>query len=264
MKIVDDTNWQAEITIGQNITGLQGGFGYQPPPAGYVSPGKPFNSLAPMGKIPRNEWPDRIKEMKSKRMNISACQNWSCDAQSGPTCWAAGTVQAMSTARVIAMGLEHYVRYSANSIAVPISGGNSGGWEAEAVKYAQNHGVVDSDLWPYGSRDRSLDSKPDVQTNRAKHKCLEAYDCRGFDEFATALLLGLPCTVSYNWWSHVVMLTDLVEIESGSFGFLIRNNWGDGYGDKNEYGFGGYAVFREGKGTPGGGLAIRQMMTSVK
>ena len=60
------------------------------------------------------------------------------------------------------------------------------------------------------------------------------------------------------------MLTDLVEIEAGSFGFLIRNNWGDGYGDKNEYGFGGYAVFRFGKGSPSGGVAIRQMTAARK
>lgn len=260
MKIVDDTNWKQELVIGQN---LGFGFGYTPPPAGYVNPGKPFAMMAPK-TIPRGEWSARIKELKAKRRNISAYQKWSCDAQSGPTCWAAGTVQAMSTARVIAMGIGAYVRYSANSIAVPISGGNSGGWEADAVKYATQHGVVDSALWPYGSRDRSLDSKPEVKANRAKNKCLESYVCKGFDEFATALLLGLPCTVSYNWWSHVVMLCELIEIEAGSFGFLIRNNWGDGYGDKNEYGFGGYAVFREGKGTPGGGLAIKQMSSVPK
>ena len=261
MKIVDDSNWQNELTIGQQITGLKGGFGYQAPPPGYSSGMKAFGAEVPT--IPRSEWPDRIKELNAKRMNISACQKWSCDAQSGPTCWAAGTVQAMSTLRVLAMGLEHYIRYSANSIAVPISGGNSGGWEEEAVKHAREHGVVDSDLWPYGDRtNHNRDQK--VQENRAKHKCLESYTCRGFDEFATALLLGFPCTVSYNWWSHVVMLTDLVQIESGSFGLLIRNNWGDGYGDKNEYGFGGYAVFREGKGTPSGGVAIRQMTTVKK
>lgn len=262
MKIVDDTNWQQELVIGENITGLKGGFGLTPAPANANDGFKSFGAEIP--NIPRSEWPDRIKELKAKRMNISAHQNWKCDNQgSFPTCWAAGTCQAMATARVMAMGLKHYVRYSAMSIAVPISGGRSGGWEQEAVKYATEHGVVDSDLWGYTDPSRK-DSNPEVQANRLKHKCFESYVCRGFDEFATALLLGFPCTVSYNWWSHVVMLTDLVQIESNSFGFLIRNNWGDGYGDQNEYGHGGYAVFREGKGTPGGGLAIRQMSASTK
>lgn len=262
MKIVDDSNWQAELVTGQKM-GM--GLGLVPAPAGYdplKHGSKSFGAEVPT--IPRSEWPARIKELKAKRMNISAVQNWPCDNQgSYPTCWAAGTCQAMSTARVIAMGLAHYVRYSAMSLAVPISGGNSGGWEADAVRYASEHGVVDSDLWGYTERSRK-DGDAAVQANRAKNKCLESYVCRGFDEFATALLLGFPCTVSYNWWSHVVMITDLVEIESGSFGLLIRNNWGDGYGDKNEYGVGGYAVFREGRGTPGGGLAIRQMTAALK
>jgi hypothetical protein len=61
-----------------------------------------------------------------------------------------------------------------------------------------------------------------------------------------------------------VMLTDLVEIEAGSFGLLIRNNWGDSYGDKNEYGHGGYAIFREGRGTPSGGFAFRQVTPSLE
>lgn len=262
MKIVDDSNWQNELVIGQSMTGLKGGFGYQAPPAGYSSGFKAFGAEIPI--ISRTEWPDRIKEQKAQRRNISAVQNWPCDNQgSNPTCWAAGTMQAMSTLRVIMLGLKNYIRYSAMAIAVPISGGNSGGWEEEAARYAAEHGCVDSDLWGYTDRSNK-DRDPKVQENRAKHKCLEKYTCRGFDEFATALLLGFPCSVSYNWWSHVVMITDLVEIEKGSFGLLIRNNWGDGYGDKNEYGHGGYAVFREGRGTPSGGVAIRQMMASQK
>ncbi len=261
-KIVDDSNYQAEIVAGEKLTGLKGGFGWQAPPAGYSSGLKAFGAEIPT--IPRSEWSARIKALKEQKRNISHCQKWSCDNQgSNPTCWAAGTCQAMATARVLAMGIEHHIRYSAMSLAVPISGGNSGGWEEEAVDYAAKHGVVDSDFWGYTDRSRK-DSDPKVQANRAMHKCLESYTCRGDDEFATALLLGFPCTVSYSWWSHVVMLTDLVEIESGSYGFLIRNNWGDGYGDKNEYGFGGYAVFRFGKGSPSGGVAIRQMTSALK
>ena len=150
------------------------------------------------------------------------------------------------------------------SIAVPISGGRSGGWEADAVRYLTQHGGVDSKLWGYTDPSRK-DNDPNIQANRLLYKSFESYECNGFDEFATALLLGFPCTVSYNWWSHVVMLTDLIEIEPGSFGFLIRNNWGEGYGDKHPiHGFGGYKVFREGRGTPSGGLAFRDVsMTPV-
>jgi hypothetical protein len=261
VKIVDDSNWQNELTIGQQM-GM--GFGGMPKPAGHDSRGYSslFGSVIP--NIPRSEWSDRIKEKKAKKTRISDCQAWSCDNQgSFPTCWSAGTMQTASTARVIQLGIEHYVRLSAMAVAVPISGGRSGGFEGDAVRYLTEHGGVDSEIWGYTDPSRKT-SDPAVQANRQLYKSLESHECNGFDEFATALLLNMPCTVSYNWWSHVVMLTDLVEIERGSFGFLIRNNWGDGYGDKHDtHGFGGYAVFREGKGTPSGGYAIRQMTPSV-
>lgn len=262
MKIVDESNWRDQLTL---ATKLGVGLGGMPKPAGHDSRAysKVFGAVIP--NIPRSEWSARIKEKKEKKARISDFQAWACDNQgSFPTCWAAGTCQAAATARVIQMGIAHWVRYSAQAIACPISGGNSGGYEGDAVRYFTEHGGVDSKLWGYTDRKPSLNNDPQVQANRLLHKSLESYECDGFDEFATAMLLGFPCTVSYNWWSHVVMLTELVEIESGSYGFRIRNNWGDGYGDKHEHhGFGGYAVFREGKGTPSGGFAFRQMTPSV-
>lgn len=260
MLIVDDSNWKDQIATANRQGWL---LSAEPKPAGHNS--RAYSKLfgAEIPNIPRSEWSARIKELKDRRARISDHQTWECDAQSGPTCWAAGTCQAYSTARVIQMGRQHYIRASAMSIAVPISGGRSGGYEGDAVRYMTQHGVVDSDLWGYGSI-RPTAAAAELQANRLLHKSLESYECDGFDEFATALLLGFPCTVSYNWWSHVVMLTDLVEIESGSFGFLIRNNWGEGYGSKADNGFGGYAVFREGRGTPSGGFAFRQVTNSLK
>lgn len=232
-----------------------------PKPAGHDTRlySKPFGDVAPV--IPRNEWSARIKEQRERKQRVSDFQKFDPDDQDGlPVCWAAGTCHAFSTARVI-MGLP-FVRISGCSVAVPISGGHSGGYEGDAVEYLTKHGGVSVDLWPYCSTDRSLDRKPEVSENRKHHVALESYECDGFDEFATALLLGFPCTVAYNWWSHVVSLADLVEIEAGSYGLLIRNNWGD-WESKNDYGFSGYTVFREGrKGTPSSGFAFRQVTSS--
>lgn len=212
--------------------------------------------------ISRSEWSARLKEQMAHKRLTSQMQNWASDDQgSHPTCWAAGTNAAFSTARV-RQG-HPFVRMSAMAIAVPISGGRSGGYEGDAVQYLTEHGGVDVALWGYTDM-ANRDSDPAVQANRLLHKSLESYECNGFDEFATAWLLGFPCTISYNWWSHVVMGCDLVEIEPGSFGVRIRNNWGESYGDKNDFGFGGYAVFREGKGTPSDGFAFRQVTASVK
>jgi len=262
--IIDDSNWQTQVGDGRSVVvaGERYFLSGQPRPFGHDSRlySKPLSAEVPT--IPRSEWPARIKEQAARKRRISDHQRWPCDAQSGPTCWAAGTCQAGSTCRVMQMGMEHYVRYSAMSIAVPISGGVSGGYEGNAVNFMVRNGVADSKVWPYGSR-RPTGTDAEVQASRQLHMALEVYECDGFDEFATACLLGYPPTVSYNWWSHVVMLCDLVEIEAASFGFKIRNNWGEGYGDKGEYGFGGYAIFREGRGTPSGGFAFRQMQPSL-
>jgi len=265
MLIVDDSNWKDQIGDGRAV--YVGGVKYllsaQPKPKGHDS--RAYSALfsAEVPVIPRSEWSARIKEQAARKRRISDHQRWECDAQVGPTCWAAGTCQAGSTCRVMQMGMQHYVRFSAMSIAVPISGGVSGGYEGNAVNYMVKYGVADSKVWGYGSRVPG-GSKAEIAASRELNKCLEVYECDGFDQFATALLLGHPCTVSYNWWSHVVMICDLVEIEPGSYGFRIRNNWGEGYGDKGEYGFGGYAVFREGRGTPSGGFAFRQFTPTLE
>jgi hypothetical protein len=262
--IIDDTNWKTQIGDGKTVTigGETFMLSAEPKPPGHDSSlySKPFGAEIP--KIPRSEWPARIKEQAERKRRISDHQRWECDAQSGPTCWAAGTCQAYSTCRVMQMGMEHYVRISAMSVAVPISGGRSGGYEGDAVRYLTETGGVDSKLWGYGSI-KPTAAQAELEANRLIHKSLESYECEGFDDFATALLLGYAPTVSYNWWRHVVMLCDLVEVEAGSYGFRIRNNWGESYGDKGEYGFGGYAIFREGKGTPSGGFAFRSVTPSI-
>lgn len=263
--IIDDTNWRTQIGNGKEI--IVGGerrlLSATPKPAGHNA--REYSAVfgAEVPTLPRSEWSARLKEQRARKRTITDHQRWQCDNQgSYPTCWSAGTCQAYSTVRVMQMGIAHHVRISAMSLAVPISGGNRGGYEGDAVRYLTQHGGVDSKLWGYTDRSNKS-SDPQIQANRLLHKSLESYECNGFDEFATAMLLGFPCTVSYNWWSHVVMLTELVEIESGSWGFRIRNNWGESYGDKNEYGVGGYAIFREGKGTPSGGFAFRSVTPSA-
>lgn len=208
--------------------------------------------------IPRSEWSARLKEMQERKLLISQMQNWDPDDQDGyPICWAAGTCAAFSTARVLQGN--KYVRISGMSVAVPISGGHSGGYEGDAVEYLTKTGGASVDVWPYDDPGR-YDSKPEVQASRQLHLALESYECSNFDEFATAWLLRFPCTVSWNFWSHVTMGCDLVEVEPGSWGVRIRNNWGD-WEAKNEFGFSGYSVLRENLG-PSDGFAFRQVLAT--
>lgn len=211
---------------------------------------------------PRSEWPERLKTQEKYQARNSDAQNYPPHDQDGlPTCWANGPAGAMTLARV-RQGLP-YKQISANSVAVPISGGHSGGYEGAALEYYAKHGGCGVDVWPNNSTDRSLMSDPKVAEDRKHHIALEWLDCgSNFDCYATACLMGFPCAVAYNWWSHVVMVVDLVEISPGRFGLRIRNNWGK-WGAANIHGFYGYQVLEEGHGTPGSGFALCQITPSI-
>jgi hypothetical protein len=154
------------------------------------------------------------------------------------------------------------VYISACSVAVPISGGHQGGFEGEAVEFMTKHGAASVDVWSNNDTHR-LDTKPEVVESRKHHFTLEAYECKSFDDFATAMLLGMPIAIAFDWWAHVISGGDLIEVEGNSFGADYRNNWSDQWGDKNENGFGGYVRMREGKGTPDSGWAFRQVTSSL-
>lgn len=236
-----------------------------PPPLGADMSGWSIPWLqAGIDKIPRSEWSARLAEQVEKQSRVSDFQNFPPHDQDGlPTCWANGPAHAATTQRVI-QGLP-YVELSSNSIAVPISGGRSGGWEGEALKYAVKHGFASVALWNNNDLNRRLNTDPNVIADRENYKPLEWVDCgNDYDAYVTCALLGMPMAVAYNDWSHVVSLSDAVEIEPGSFGLRIRNNWG-AWGAENRFGFKGYAVFREGQrshGRPSSGFALRQVTSA--
>lgn len=261
--IIDDYNYQTLIGDGKTVVanGERRMLSALPPDANYQKRklAKAFGAST-VRKIPRSDWSGLIKEQKTQRRRCSDFQKFRATNQGSlPTCWAAGTCHAYMTKRVM-QGLP-LVFISPCSIAVPISGGNSGGYEGDAVNYFLKYGGVDEQLWGATDR-RRLDSDSKVAENRKLYKAIIAVELNGFDEFASALLQGYPCTVSYNWWSHVIMLADLLEIEAGSFGVFGRNNWGE-WGDKNDYGYSGYVAMREGRGTPSGGYCFQEVYMSV-
>ena len=220
-----------------------------------------FGDVFPI--FPRSEWSARIKEQKERKRRISDYQKFKAHAQTGPTCWANGPAHAFTTQRVI-QGLP-LVYISANSCAVPISGGVSGGDEYDAGEMALNRGLAACDVWPNGSRNRSLNTDQKCQESRKRYRALQLYSLRGTEQFMTACLMDIPfcLAVAFNWWSHVISGADPVEIEAGSFGWDWRNNWGDSWGEKNDYGFGGYVRMREGHGTPNSGFAFGPVLDAA-
>ena len=216
-------------------------------------------------KIPRHEWDARLKEQVELCTRVSDFQNFPSHDQDGiPTCWGNGPAHAATTQRVI-QGL-NYVEMSANSVCVPISGGRRGGYEGSALAYAAKHGFASVKYWANNDLNKSLMNDPQVQADRKRHVPLEWIDCgNDFDAYMTIALLTIAGAVAYNDWSHVISTADGVLIEKGSYGLRPRNNWGDRWGSKNKYGFGGYVLFREGQrthGCPDSGFGLRQMTSS--
>ena len=206
--------------------------------------------------FPRSEWSARIKEKKTRKTRICDYQNFAPHDQDGlPTCWANGPAHAGTTRRVMD-GLP-LVYLSANSASVPISGGHSGGDEADAGDLFQKRGAASVDVWPNNDTNRGLDSDPNVAASRKHHMFYSVYALSSFDEYASASLMepAMPFAVAFNFWSHVISGGDVVEIESNAFGMMFRNNWGD-WGDKNDLGQSGYITMREGHGTPDSGFCI--------
>lgn len=260
-KVFDDSNYHELIGDGHAV--VSGGerrlLARIPKPTHHNSSGYCSAKFSDkFGRIPRSEWSDRLKEQIRLKARVSDYCDFTAFDQDGlPTCWAIGTCQAATIARRI-MGLP-LKRLSGCSIAVPISGGHSGGYEGEALEYMAKHGAASTDTWKENDTRRSLNTDAAVVADRQNFKALEFVEMESFDDWATMCLLTFAGTCAYNFWSHVVSIVDLVEIERGSFGLRHRNSWAESYGVKNDLGFGGFNVMREGRGTPSSGWMIRQL-----
>lgn len=262
-KVYDDSNYKELIGDGKTVefAGETRLLSAMPKPFGHDTRRYSMKFSEKFPLIPRSEWSARIKEQREKKARVSDYQKFrSTNQGSRPTCWAAGPSHSVTTMRVM-QGLPLQFM-SPCAIAVPISGGNRGGYEGEAFEKYATDGGVREELWGPTDGNSRLDDNPEVQADRLRHKVLEIYECETFDDWATAALMPFPGAMAYNWWSHVISNGDLIEIEKNSFGLRNRNNWGDDYGDKNDYGFGGYLDMREGRGTPSSGFVIRQVTSS--
>ncbi len=269
MIIYDDTNWKALLgpTTDEKLPDgsvvpvrMEGGQKRYLSRRPTVS-GRKFMAAAPRYRdsfpvFPRSEWSARIKEKKERKTRICDYQNFKPHDQDGlPTCWANGPAHAGTTRRVID-GLP-LVYLSACSAAVPISGGHSGGDEADAGDLFQRRGAASVDVWSNNDTSRGLDSNPEVAASRKHHMFYAVYSLDTFDEFVSASLMdpAMPFAVAFNWWSHVISGGDAIDFGGNAFGMMYRNNWGD-WGDKNDLGIAGYITMHEGHGTPDSGFCI--------
>lgn len=262
-KIYDDYNYHELIGNGQEVmvNGERRFLSRTPKPPGHDcgAYSEPFSKH--FGTYPRSEWSALLKDQAIREGRVSDLCDFEPNDQDGlPTCWSQGPAQAASTFRR-KMGLP-FVRMSACSTAVPISGGHSGGYEGDALSFAAKYGWASVDIWPENNTDRRLIQDPRVAADRQNFIALQWLEISTWDEWVTACIMQLPGAFAYNWMSHVMMSSDIVEIEANSFGLRVRNSWGR-WGAPNKYGFYGFNVYREGRGTPDSGFVLCQMTSSI-
>jgi hypothetical protein len=192
--------------------------------------------------IPRGEYSDRVREQRERRAAIDQRITWQATQQGNyPTCWAACVAHAFTTARALRGGSVEMV--SPMSLAAPISGGRRGGYVGHAIRRMIDVGGVRESIW--GPTDTRMHSGPEVNRDCNRLRITKAVEAFDFDQIATAVLLGFPVAGYSDAWGHAFLVVALIEVERNYFALRIRNNWGDGWGDKNEHGVGGFADLGE-------------------
>lgn len=201
--------------------------------------------------IDPSEYSARIKERKEQKATFRDLRRRSgpnggiipsLDQNGQGYCWGHSATMANMVLRMN-MGLP-YVRLSAFAVCCIIKNyRDEGGWGALALDFITSRGVPSVAFWPEKSMSREHD-KPATWENAALHKVTEGWVDLGssvYDrnlaarQIETLLLLGIPVIGDFAWWGHSVCLTDLEEVERGSYGYRGINSWTDGWGDQGEF-----------------------------
>lgn len=177
--------------------------------------------------IPKDEWPGRIAAMAGRfpRALIEDTPIVSMSQNGLPYCWAWGLAQAMMAVR--AQQGQDYIEFAPESLGAVVSFRKQGFYPERAIKWAAENGVCTRQYVPLHSINPSRYGDG-WQENAKLHRPTEWFDLGGRDmwsETVTALLLGFPIYVGYNFWSHAVMLDELV-IVNGEICVSGPNSWG--------------------------------------
>jgi hypothetical protein len=224
-------------------------------PVGYLKCARPFD----LPLIPEANWQAILDARKAGGQFLSTSVRQFCGPSGGrmPSrdqngkgyCWFHSGTSAMLLARGAAG--EPWADLSAYMGACLIKNyRDEGGWGAEGVEWVAVNGIATSDFWPQQSMSRSNDT-PEMRANAKLHRWTEWRDLDDSGpnlkaQLVTALLMGYPVVVDFNWWSHSVCAVDLVSLNP--FQIRIWNSWGDGWSD------GGMGILEGNHAMPNGAL----------
>lgn len=219
--------------------------------------------------IPREEWPERIKDMERTKSRVSDLINFRPLDQNGQGfCWAYSTVACLMALRAIA-GADP-VRLSPHAVACQIYNfRDRGAWGAVSFDFVAKYGCPSEAYWPQQSMSRTH-LTDGMRKDAEQYRILEGFidldvahpadaDLT-FDQVCSLNLSCIPTVDDYMWWGHSVMGCDVVDTkpnlgqqgldDPNRFARLIFNSWGD-------WGDGGFGLLRGSKARPDGGCAPR-------
>lgn len=184
-------------------------------------------------EIDRSNWSAAIKEATDAGAMLS--QFWiregmhALHQQQTSMCWMFAVVSGMLAARAKA-GLP-YVKLSPASAAAPcMNFRDEGGWSTNAVAWVAKHGISTEEMWG-GSQTKNSRAlwTPEVKADALTRRITEWWDIRprNIGQQMTCGILGIPAANGYNRLGHALCQFDAVEIERGSFGIRLMDNYGE-------------------------------------
>lgn len=215
---------------------------------------KDWLEAAGISLIPESKWVDLIKAGQGTFLDTIARPVQPCKDQDGlGYCWVYGTTNCAEVARITAN--LPYIALSPESIGGPLTNWrNQGGWGGDAVQQYLSTGACANVYMDSANSLSPSRWKSGWEADRANFKALLSLDVKSWDEVITLLLLRIPLTAGYNWWSHEVALYAPTVLSNGQVGLIFRNSWGDSWGDS------GFSTLNKSKGTPDDCQAILQMI----
>lgn len=253
LHVINDDNYQTIIAEGL-AAGRATGFEAGPP----MDPRFKFSNKYTI--IPRKDWPALIKQGQGTFLSdlIKAAKIPSKDQDGLGYCWVYASTSTVETCRAI-QG-QHYVDLSPESVGGPVTGWrNQGGYGEQALDQLTKVGACEMSFM---DRPNSLSPsrwKAGWEADRENYKItMSWFEVETFEEVMTALFLRMPVSIGLNWWRHQVLLTDPYMFDTGKFGVVMRNSWGE---DWPSEGAGGWSTLTESKTTPSSSFAAINVTT---
>jgi hypothetical protein len=191
---------------------------------------RPYEAVYP-DTIPRDEWHDRIEEMRANEAMPS--QKWYKNkvpkkSQNGFNfCWNFSLASWLEMTR-LQQGLE-YVRLSGTCLGELVNWRNRGYYLMQALNYAMKNGLCEERF----ASDKTINPRnfdPQWKENRGLYLPLEYTDTRTVDQKVSLVLRGEAGYIAYDWWRHALCAAGLRNAPEKKYGleWEVINSHNDG------------------------------------